>query len=176
MNLKRKIALTLGLLLVVLAAAGAWIWKARGPLLQEIALDLKAGAQARHSEKPFEQFLEIRYGPMTDPANRQKAFLGFFDATHIEGMHRLVGYMNGGERQTNIAATAEWIGGYRSNMTAAEREALATWVASPDGRARVQRASAIYRSRDLAYRAATEPVIRELMTTLALLEQNRGNE
>jgi len=172
MTRKKKILVSLGVAFVVAGAAAGWMWKSRGPLVKEVALDLKAGAMSRHAEKPFERFLEIRYGPLNEPANRQKAFLGFFDPTHLEGMYRLVGYMRDGERETNIAATAEWLAQYRQSMSEAEQQALGDWVRSAKGRAEIQRASALYRSRDMAYRAATEPVIRELMTTLATLQQN----
>src|SRR6185369_9651113 len=103
--------------------------------------------------------------------NRQTAFLAFFDANHLEGMHRLVGYMNEGERRTNIAATAQWIANYRATMTDGEKEALADWMQSEQGRSTLQRASAIYRTREVNYRVATEPVITELMTTLGRLRK-----
>lgn len=172
MTRKRKIVL--GCVAAVILGVGVWaafVWKSDGPVLKEVAKDLKAGAMSRHAAKPFERFMEIRYGSMNEPANRQKAFLSFFDPAHLEGMHRLVGYMREGERQTNIAASAEWIARYRDTMSQQEREALSAWVNSDEGRATLQRASAIYRSRDVQYRAATEPVIREMMATLATLRK-----
>ncbi len=172
MTRKRTVASLIGLVLIVSTVVACWAWKTRGPILKEVALDLKAGARARGAEKPFERFLELRYGPMNEPANRQKAFVGFFDPNHVEGMHRLVGYMKPSERQTNIAATAEWLANYRQAMTDMEQQSLADWLRSEEGRANIQRASALYRSRDVRYRSATEPVIRELMTTLAELQQN----
>ena len=172
---RRRLIRTIGGgIVVALAVMGAWIWNTRAPLLKEVALDLRAGAQARGAEKQYERFLELRYGSMTNPANRQKVFLGFFDTNHLEGMYRLVRFMDAGERKTNIAATAEWLADYRDSMTPAERDALVDWMKSPEGLANIQRASAIYRSRDIKYRAATEPVIRELMTTLAELRQNES--
>ena len=169
---KKKVFLSLGAGVALFAAAsGVWIWKTRGPVLRSIALDLKAGAKARHAEKPFERYLELRYGTPTNPANRQKAFLGFFDPNHLEGLYRMNGYMKPDERQTNIAASAQWIASYRDTMSDAEREGLAAWLQSEEGRASLQHASGLYRSRDVAYRAATEPVIRELMATLASISK-----
>jgi len=157
--------------LLTLAVVTGWMWKTRGPVLKEIALNLRAGAQSRHAEKPFERFLELRYGPLTEATNREKAFLGFFDPNHIQGMHRLVKYMNEGERKTNIMATAHWVAHYRETMSDAEKAALASWVQSAEGRSNVRQASAVFRSRDVAYRSETEPVIKELLTTLAALQQ-----
>lgn len=160
-------------MVILTGVTAAWLWNSRGPVIREVALDLRAGAQARHAEKPFERFLELRYGPMTEATNRQAAFLGFFDPDHLEGMYRLVRYMTPAERQTNISATATWLASYRQTMTDAERQALTDWLLSAEGRANVQRASALYRSRDVGYRSSTEPVIRELMTTLAELQQGK---
>jgi hypothetical protein len=160
-----------GGIVLALVTSGAWSWKTRAPLLKEVALDLKAGARARGAEDQYKRFLELRYGSMTNPANRQKVFLGYFDTNHLEGMYRLVSFMNAGERKKNIAASAEWLAEYRENMTVPERDALMDWMRSPKGRANIQRASGIYRSREIGYRAATEPVIRELMTTLGELQQ-----
>ena len=177
MTQKTKIVVWIGASVVLVAAIGAgWIWKTRSGLVKEVALDLKAGAMSRHAENPFERFLELRYGPMTEPINRQKAFLGFFDADHMEGMRRLVGYMKPGERETNIAASARWIANYRESMSDPEKQSLAEWLHSEQGRVTLQRSSALYRSRDVWYRASTEPVIRELMTTFTMLHQQGGEK
>lgn len=159
-----------GLLLAVLGG-GAWIWHSHGAVLREVAKDIRAGIKSRHAEHPFESYMEHRYGPMTEATNRQKAFLGFFDAAHMEGMYRLVRHMKPEERQKNIAASADWIAQYRETMTPAEKEALADWLQSDGGRATLQQASALFRSRDVGYRSSTEPVIKELMTTLAGLRR-----
>ncbi len=173
MKRKTKIVLSICAGAVLVAAVGAgWLWKTRGPLLKEVAVDLKAGAMARHAENPFERFLELRYGPMTNAVNRQRAFLGFFDQEHQEGMRSLVRYMSQEERQKNISDTAAWIARYRTTMTPAEKESLANWLLSDEGRVRLQKAASMYRGRDLAYRSATEPVIQELMTTLAGLQMS----
>lgn len=158
-----------GGLLLITACAGVWIWKTQGPVLREVAKDIRAGVKSRHAEHPFESFMQYRYGPMTEATNRQKAFLGFFDPAHMEGMYRLVRHMKPEEKQKNIGASAAWIAHYREHMTPAEKEALADWLQSENGRATLQQASALFRSRDVAYRSATEPVIKELMTTLASL-------
>ena len=44
---------------------------------------------AATATQPVEKFLELRYGPLTDPANRQRAFLDFFNIGHIKGLQIL---------------------------------------------------------------------------------------
>ena len=69
--------------LVVLAVAGAYVVHRIRQLPPELMQDIRAGIAARNITDPnqrFEKFLEGRYGPLTDPANQQKAFLGFFQA------------------------------------------------------------------------------------------------
>lgn len=171
---KGKILSSITATFIFAALAAGWLWKTRAPILKEVALDIKAGVGARHAEKPFEKFLELRYGPMSDAKNRQTAFKGFFDPDHLEGMYRLVGHMKPNEKTNNIGATAVWLANYRAAMSPEERLALAQWIRSEEGRANIQRASAIYRSREIAYRAATEPVITELMTTLGALQKYSG--
>jgi hypothetical protein len=177
MTRKKRIVLsTLAVVAILGGATAAWTWKTRGPILREVAQDLRAGARSRNAEKPFERFIELRYGPMTEPENRRKAFVGFFDPMHMEGMFRLVGFMTEGERRTNIAASAEWIARYRESMSPEEKQALAIWLNSPGTQADLQRASGLYRSRDIRYRAANEPVISELMTTLSLLRNQPSDQ
>ncbi len=172
MKRRTKIILSIVGAVLFLGTAGAvWLWTARGPVLRDIALNIKAGVQSRHAAKPFERYLELRYGPMNEATNRQKVFTGFFDPTHIQGMHRLVSHMKDAERQKNIAATAEWLANHRQAMSEPEKQALADWLRSDEGRQDIQKASALFRSQDIHYRAATEPVIRELMTTLATIHQ-----
>lgn len=148
--------------------AAGWVWKKRGAVIKDVAADLRAGAQSRHAPVPFDRFIELRYGPMDNPTNRQKAFVAFFDPAHMEGMYRLVGYMKPEEREKNIAASARWIARYRESMTEEDKRSLAAWLRQPGTRHELERASGLYRSRDINYRAATEEVIKELMTTLAM--------
>lgn len=137
----------------------------------EVVQDLRAGIQAHHAPRPVERFLEIRYGPLTEPANRQKAFLDFFNVGHIQGLQIITSHMQGAHRQTNIAAMAQWIAEYRQTMTQEERENLRTYLGSPSGQTAVQKATAQYLKQDVHYRAATAPVIAELMSTLAALQK-----
>jgi hypothetical protein len=89
----------------------------------------------------------------------------------MEGLHRIVSHMQGAQKQTNIAATAQWIANYRQGMTPEEKADLASHLHSQAGRATLQRATAEYLKRDVAYRAATAPVIAELMTTLSAVQK-----
>lgn len=168
---KRVILSALAAVLVIGGSTAGWVWKSRGPMLRAVAEDLKAGARSRNAEKPFEKFIELRYGPMTDPDNRRKAFVGFFDPVRTEGMYRLVGFMSDEERRANIAASAEWIARYRESMSPDEKQAMAAWLNAPGTQATLQKASSQYRSRDIRYRAATETVISELMTTLSMVRR-----
>jgi hypothetical protein len=155
-----------------LLALGAtlWIWQSPQYTPAAAVLDLRAAAMTRGSRRPVERFLELRYGPLTEPANRQKAFLDFFDLGHMEGMRLIVGHMQGDQKQTNIAATAQWIANYRRTLSPAEIQALRTHLNSDAGRAQLKQATAQYLSRDVTYRSATAPVIVELMTTLAAIQ------
>ncbi|MCP5517448.1 MAG: hypothetical protein H7A45_09360 [Verrucomicrobiales bacterium] len=152
--------------LSALLGIGWFKWRFRHYTGAAALEDFRAGIAARRAPHPAVRFLELRYGPLDNPANRQKAFLHFFDAGHIEAMGVMVGHMDPGERQTNIADTAAWISDYRSTMTPAEREALGSFLDSPAGQAQLQQARHQYLSRDVAYRSATAPVIAELMMTL----------
>ncbi len=133
----------------------------------EVAQDLRAGVAARNAPNPVERFLELRYGALTLPANRQRAFLDFFNVGHIEGLQIIVHHMKGAQRETNIAAMAQWIADYRRTMSPEERESLNVYLRSDAGRLTVQQATAKYLSQDVYYRAATASVIRELVATLA---------
>jgi hypothetical protein len=117
-----------------------------------------------------EQFLELRYGPLTEPLNRQKAFLDFFNVGHIEGLHVLVTHMEAAEQQTNIAAMARWVAEYRRTLSPEEKEALNARLSTGDGRRMLQQATAQYLRQNVHYRAATAGVITELMTTVAAVQ------
>ena len=119
----------------------------------------------------MERFLELRYGPLTDPANRQRAFLDFFNVGHIKGLNILGSRMPSDRRQSNITAMAQWVANYRATMTSEEKAALGSYVTSPVGRATLQQATAQYLQQDVRYRAGSAPVIQELMTTLATVQK-----
>lgn len=173
MKRRNKIILWAGVTGLVLAALGVTLWVRHFHRYTpaEVMLDVRAGIAARNDPKPVERFLELRYGPLTEPANRQKAFLGFFDVGHIQGMHLLVQRMPESRRQPSINGMAQWIAEYRRTMTPAERQALGNYLRSGQGRTAVQQATAQYLSHDVRYRAATAPVIAELMMTLAAVRQ-----
>ena len=160
----------MGLLLVALGIAG-WMRIFRRYTPVEVVQDLRAAVAARNAPKPVERFLELRYGPLTDPANRQKAFLDFFNVGHIEGLQILVSRAPESRRQASIKAMAEWVSDYRRTMSPEERQALREHLSSDSGRATLQQATAKYLSQDVRYRGATAPVIAELMATLAEVQK-----
>ncbi len=141
---------------------------------KEIMKDVRAGLAARNVREPkarIETFLEARYGPLTNAANRERAFLGFFDVDHINGLRFIVSHTPGDQKQANTQAMAEWIAQYRATMQPEERADLQRHLNSEAGRAMLQRATAQYQSQDVYFRAAQKQVITELMTTLAALRQ-----
>lgn len=173
MKRRTKVLLWTGVTAVALAGLGSVLWvrhfKTYTPV--EVVLDVRAGIAARNAPKPVEKFMELRYGPLNDPANRQKAFIDFFNVGHIQGMHLLVERMPESRRQENIQGMAQWIANYRRTMTPAEKRALSEYVHSAEGRAAVQQATAQYLSHNVHYRAATASVIAELMTTLTAVKE-----
>ena len=56
-------------------------------------------------------------------------------------------------------------------MPPAERQELKARLAEPAANASIHAATSLYLQQDIRYRAATAPVIRELMTTLATLKK-----
>lgn len=152
-------------------ATTLWVRKFDRYTPVEAMLDLQAAAKVRGSPRAVEDFLEARYGPMTDPANRQQAFLDFFNVGHIEGMHIIVSHMDPSRKQTNIHAMAQWLANYRRTMTPQEKAALAARLRSDSGRASLRQATAQFLDKDVRFRADTAPVIQELMTTLAAVQR-----
>ena len=160
--------------IVILIAVGTTLWIRRfhdyTPV--EVLQDVRAGLQARDAPQPVEKYLELRYGPLTDPANRQRAFLDFFNIGHIKGLSFLTSHMESEERRACTAAMAQWVADYRTTMTPDEREALGTYVRSDAGRVNVQRATAQFLlQEDVRFRASTAAVIQELMTTVAAVQK-----
>ena len=136
-----------------------------------MTLDIRAAIGARNAPRRVDRFLELRYGPMTDPANRQKAFLDFFNPGHIEGLQLLVRHMPAHMRQDNISGMAQWIADYRKTMTAEEKQALGTYFRSEAGRATLQSGTSRYLSQDVHYRASSAQVVSELMLTLSATQK-----
>ncbi len=174
MTRKRKIMIwTAGAALAVIALGTVWwVRHFHSYTPMEVALDLRAALASRNAQRPVEHFLEVRYGPLAEPANRQKAFLDFFNVGHIEGLQVLVKRMPESHRSMSIAGMAQWVADYRQNMTPAEKESLGAFLRTEAGRLTVQSATAKYLSQDAYYRAATAPVIRELMATLAEVQKH----
>ena len=173
MKSSTRLFLWAGAAVIMLIAAGATFWTRQFHSYTPIEAlhDLEAAAKVRNAPQPVERFMELRYGPLTDPANRQKAFLDFFNVGHIKGLNILVSRMPSDRRQSNVTAMAQWVANYRATMTPEEKATLGSYVTSPGGRATLQQATAQYLQQDVRYRAGTAPVIQELMTTLATVRK-----
>ncbi|MBI5388282.1 MAG: hypothetical protein HZA90_26760 [Verrucomicrobia bacterium] len=158
---------------LVLVALGVTLWVRRFHRYTpaEVVLDVRAAFASRNAPRPVEKFLELRYGPLTEPANRQKAFLDFFNVGHIEGLQILVSRTPKPYQQAGINAMAQWVADYRRTMSPEERQALREHLASDKARDTLKEATAKYLSQDVRYRAATAPVIAELMTTLSTIQK-----
>jgi hypothetical protein len=137
----------------------------------EAIQDVKAGIAARNAPEPVTRFLELRYGSLTEPENRQKAFLDFFNIGHIKGLQYITSHLPEAKRKEHTAAMARWVASYRRQMTPAEKAALRTSLGADGGKAIVQAATAQYLSQDVHYRATTAPVITELLTTLTEIQK-----
>ena len=173
MRIRTRKVLWVGAVGTLIVALGVTFWirtfHRYTPL--EVVQDIRVGLAARHAPQPVERFLELRYGPLTESANRQKAFLDFFNVGHIEGLHIIVTHMQDGERQTNIAAMARWVAEYRRTMSAKEKQALNARLSTAEGRRMLRQATAQYLRQDVHYRAATAGVITELMTTVVAVQK-----
>jgi hypothetical protein len=161
----------IGVLVVAGAMTAYWIHRFHRYTPVEVVQDIRAGIASRHAPRPVERFLELRYGPLTEPANRQKAFLDFFNVGHIEGLQIITRHMQGQEQKSNITAMAQWVENYRSTMTPGEKQVLSEFVQSAPGRKALQQAASQYLKQDVHYRSATAPVIEQLMTTLAAVQK-----
>jgi hypothetical protein len=171
-----KTLLWTGMAAITLVAAGAALWVHNfhhyTPL--EVMKDVQAGIAAGHIADPrarVERFLETRYGPLTEAANREQAFLDFFNVDHIKGLNFIVNHTSPRQRQADTQAMAQWIAGYRKSMSPEEKAALNARLGSDSGRTMRQQATAEYRSQDVFYQGAQKPVIAELLTTLSALQK-----
>ena len=173
MKRRTKTVLWACAVIIVLGALAVTFWMRRFPNYTpvEVVRDLQAASQVGPAPQPVERFMELRYGPLTDPANRQKAFLDFFNIGHIKGLRLLVSRTPLEHRQANINAMAQWVADYRSTMTPEEKAALGAYVRSSGGSAKLHQATAQYLKQDVQFRASTAPVIQELMTTLATVQK-----
>jgi len=171
---RRRKFLCAGAIGVVVVVLGAILWARRfhdyTPI--EAALDLKAGFAARHAPVPARKFLELRYGPQSNATNRTAAFIDLFNSGHIEGLYLIVGNRSDQGTRKGIEDVAQILRDHRRAMTSDEKKALADHFNSASGRAQVQAATASYQSKDARFRAVAAPVIQELMTTLAVLQEH----
>jgi hypothetical protein len=108
---------------------------------------------------------------MSNIANRQKAFLDFFNIGHIKGLNILVSQTDPSQRQPNINAMAQWVADYRATLTPDERAALSAYLRSDAGHATLQQAAAQYLREDVHFRASTANVVQELMTTVSTVRK-----
>jgi hypothetical protein len=165
----------LGVAALLLVIAGAVLaQRLRHRLPPGMMLDLRAGIAARNipdADARFQKYLEGRYGPMTDAANRQKAFLDFFNVEHVKALQWLVKHSPEDRRQANINATARWLEHYRESLTGQERADVCARLQSPEGRTMLQQATAQYNSQDVQYRGQTVPVISQLLITISSLQK-----
>lgn len=166
-----------GGLIVLLGTVAALLWlhTFRHYAPKEVMKDLRAGLAARHFADPttrVEAFLQARYGPLTDPANRQRAFLDFFNLDHIKGLNFIVSHAPPEQRRANTQAMAQWVASYRHTMSPEERAGLQEALETDAGRAMLRQATAQYQSQDVYYRGAQQPVVAELMATLAELRKH----
>jgi len=129
--------------------------------------DLQAASRVGWAAQPIERFMRLRYGPMANPDNRQKAFLDFFNIGHIKGLTILVSHDNPARRQPNIDAMAKWVADYRATLTPEEKAALGAYFRSDAGQVTLRQAAAQYLHEDVHFRAGTAGVVQELMATLA---------
>jgi hypothetical protein len=155
----------------VALALGAVLWQRRfhsyTPL--DALHDLQVAAQVGREKpaQPVRRFVELRYGALTEPANRQRAFQDIFNVGHIEGLY-LVWHRESDQQRlkTDVASAAETLAEYRSIMSPEERAGLAAYFRSAAGRAQVQQATACYLGKDVRFRSVAAPVVKELLTTL----------
>ncbi|HNQ73138.1 MAG TPA: hypothetical protein PKN95_05990 [Verrucomicrobiota bacterium] len=159
---------------LVLAGVGAvGYWQLSRHLVpRELVREIQAGVAARDIQDPdqrFAKYLEGRYGPLTDPANRERAFLDFFNLEHIRALQLLVAHSPEAQRDGNIAATARWVAQYRESLTPEARRSLQARLNTPAGREMLRQATAAYNDQDVYYRGRTAPVISELLKTIHAL-------
>ena len=170
-RLWRRIAcVALGLLVIV---GAVFLHQARRRIPPGLMNDVRAGLAAINVPDPDERlakYLELRYGPMSDPANRRRVFLDFFARDRIQALEWLVRHTPSDQRQVDILAMAKWIEQYRLSLTPEERTALQAVVHTPEGSLMLQRATAQYNLQDVYYRSQTAPVISQLLKTINQLQ------
>ena len=173
--MKRRTRLTiwwsLGIFACLVLFAVLWVRHVYHYTPAEVIQDVKAGLAAKDAPQPVERFLEVRYGPLTEPANRQRAFLDFFNIGHIKGLYFISSHEPEARRKEHTADMARWIANYRRQMTPEDKQALRARLGADGGKALVQAATAQYMSQDVRYRAIAAPVITELLATLTEVQK-----
>ena len=158
---------------VLVIAMGALWLKVRREIPREILPDVRAGLAARgiaDPDKRLSKYLELRYGSMDDPANREKVFLDFFEVDRIKALQFLVRHAPERQRQASIEAMSRWVEKYQNSLTGSERERLKARFSTDEGRARLRRATAQYNSQGVEYRGQTAVVISQLLKTIAAVQ------
>jgi hypothetical protein len=157
--------------LVVLAGVAViwWVRQFHQYTPVEALRDLQAAGRVGAAARPVERFMQLRYGPMSNPVNRQKAFLDFFNIGHIKGLNMLVKATAPGQRQANIDAMGQWVANYRAALTSQDKAALGAYFRSEAGRRTLQDAAAAYMREDVHFRAGTAGVVQELLATVAMV-------
>jgi hypothetical protein len=163
-----------GFVVLALIGAGSVFWARTfghySP--REVFKDVRAGLAAKDIQQPkarVEAFLTARYGPLTEPANRQRAFLDLFNVEHTKALDLISGHTPASQKEADTRAMAEWVAQYRKTMSKAERAALRTCVNSESGKSMLKRSSAHYMAQEESVRNAQKPVMMELTATLTSL-------
>ncbi len=160
------------LALVLLVVVSGWLLRRSMP--RELMRDLRAGMAARTIANPdarLDKYLEVRYGPQSDPANRRKVFLDFFNLDHIKALQMMVRHSPSDQKRANVLAMSRWVEGFRNSLRPEDRTALSAELQTEAGRAMLGQATAQYNAQDVHYRGLTAPVISQLLTTIAELQQ-----
>jgi hypothetical protein len=152
-------------------AAILWVRQFHEYTPVEAMRDFQAAARVGAASRPVERFLQLRYGPMSNPDNRRAAFLDFFNIGHIKGLNMLVARTYPDQRQPNIDAMAQWVADYRATLTPDEKASLSAYVNSAAGQATIKQAAAEYMREDSHFRATTAGVVKELLTTLSTVRK-----
>jgi hypothetical protein len=168
------IILGAGFVAGALIAAGSVLWTRTfhhySP--REFLKDVRAGMAARDIQQPkarVEAFLTVRYGLLTEPANRQRAFLDLFNVDHTKALDFISGHGPADQKQADTQAMAAWIAQYRKTMSAEERTALRARINSQSGQSMLQQSTAHYMAQEESVRNAQKPVMMELTATLTSL-------
>jgi hypothetical protein len=140
--------------------------------LRELISDVRAGLATRGISEPearMTAFLAARYGPLTEAANRQRAFLAFYDVEHTKALDIIASRGSASQKQADTQALGHWIAQYRKTMSPEERAALRTYLKSEAGSALLQRSTTNFLAQPEPVRQAQRPIMVELTTTAAIL-------